>query len=440
MYAIGIDIGTTSICGVLVDIDTGKIVESRTELSNAFVFTENPWEKIQNTEKVISLAMDILEDFLEYPIRAIGLTGQMHGIVYVDKDGKAVSPLYTWQDTRGNQPYNNSTYAEHLGSFAGYGNVTDFYNRENGLRPAEAVAHCTIMDYLGMVLCGLKKPLIHTTNAASLGCFDLKTKSFSYDVAADISDSFEILGTYKGIPVSVAIGDNQASVFSTLADERDVLLNVGTGSQVSVVSDAVKVGENIEARPYFDGKYLLVGAALCGGRAYGMLKDFYAAFLRAAGASGITDATRMSGTADIYAVMNKLMADHTECVQDFLKVDTRFAGTRKQPDLCGNISGITVNNFTPANLTYGFLDGMMEELYVMYEQMGVHTINLVGSGNGIRKNQILVKIAENKFGGSLRIPAHTEEAAYGASLFGLVACGVFESAKQAQALIRYEGV
>ena len=434
MYAIGIDIGTTSICGVLVDIDTGKIVESRTELSNAFVFTENPWEKIQNTEKVISLAMDILEDFLEYPIRAIGLTGQMHGIVYVDKDGKAVSPLYTWQDTRGNQPYNNSTYAEHLGSFAGYGNVTDFYNRENGLRPAEAVAHCTIMDYLGMVLCGLKKPLIHTTNAASLGCFDLKTKSFSYDVAADISDSFEILGTYKGIPVSVAIGDNQASVFSTLADERDVLLNVGTGSQVSVVSDVIKVGENIEARPYFDGKYLLVGAALCGGRAYEMLKDFYAEFLKAAGISGMTDA------ADIYGVMNKLMADHTESVQDFLKVDTRFAGTRKQPELCGSISGITVNNFTPANLTYGFLDGMMEELYVMYEQMDERRINLVGSGNGIRKNEVLVKIAENKFGGYLRIPTHTEEAAYGAALFGLVACGAFESAKQAQRLIRYEGV
>jgi len=286
----------------------------------------------------------------------------------------------------------------------------------------------------------LKRPRIHTTNAASLGCFDLKTKTFSYDVTADISDRFEILGTYKGIPVSVAIGDNQASVFSTLADERDVLLNVGTGSQVSVVSDVIKTGENIEARPYFDSKYLLVGAALCGGRAYGMLKDFYAEFLKAAGISEMTDATGMSRTADIYSVMNKLMADHTESVQDILKVDTRFAGTRKQPELCGSIRGITVNNFTPANLTYGFLDGMMEELYVMFEQMDERRINLVGSGNGIRKNEVLVKIAENKFGGYLRIPAHTEEAAYGAALFGLVACGVFESAKQAQALIKYEGV
>lgn len=428
MYAIGIDIGTTSICGVVVDTDTGKVVKSRTEMSNAFIPTENAWEKIQDTKKIIALAMEILESFADYPAVVIGLTGQMHGIVYVNADGKAVSPLYTWQDGRGSLPYQGTTYAEHLGSFAGYGNVTDFYNKVNGLRPADAVAHCTIMDYLGMVLCGLKNPKIHTTNAASLGCFDLKKKAFTYEVGAEISDGFDILGEYKGIPVSVAIGDNQASVFSTLADEKDILINVGTGSQVSVVSDDIKTGENIESRPYFDGKYLIVGAALCGGRAYSMLKDFYKDFLQAAGIDDV----------DVYAVMNRMLAENV--ASKGLKVDTRFAGTRKKPDICGGISGITESNFTPANLTYGFLDGMMEELYSMYVQMGERRINIVGSGNGIRKNAHLVKIAEGKFGGCLKVPAHMEEAAYGAALFGLVACGAFESAERAQALIRYEGV
>ena len=425
MYAIGIDIGTTSICGVVLDTDTGKVIKSRTEMSNAFLPTDNVWEKIQDTEKVISIAMEILESFAEYPAAVIGLTGQMHGIVYVDAEGKAVSPLYTWQDARGNQPYEGTTYAEHLGSFAGYGNVTDFYNRVNNIRPAEAVTHCTIMDYLGMVLCGRTTPLIHATNAASLGCFDVKTNTFHYDIGAGVSVSFDILGTYKGIPVSVAIGDNQASVFSALADEDDLLINVGTGSQISVISDSIRAGENIEARPYFDGKYLIVGAALCGGRAYGILKDFYAGFLKAAGVEN----------ADVYEVMNRLIEDKEESP---LKVDTRFAGTRKQPKLSGQIQGITVDNFTPANLTYGLLEGMMTELYYMYDQMGEERVNLVGSGNGIRKNKTLVRIAENMFDGSLKIPAHTEEAAYGAALFGLVASGAFESAKQVQSLIQYE--
>ena len=439
MYAIGIDIGTTSICGVVLDAVTGKVVRSRTETSNAFIATKNSWEKIQDTEKIIALAVGILEDLCEYPAVVIGLTGQMHGIVYVDADGKAVSPLYTWQDGRGTLPYKNTTYAEYLGSFSGYGNVTDFYNRVNDLRPENAAAHCTIMDYLGMVLCGLKRPKIHSTNAASMGCFDLEKKSFTYDVAAEISDGFDIIGTYKGIPVSVAIGDNQASVFSTLAEEEDILINVGTGSQVSVVSSEIKSRENIETRPYFDGKYLVVGSALCGGRAYGVLKEFFAGFLQAAGISDV----------DIYEIMNRLATekkradmtaygDDAKQVCDGLNVDTRFAGTRHQPELCGGITGITVDNFTPANLTFGFLAGMVEELYSMFEQMGEYRKNIVGSGNGIRKNGILVQLAEERFEGSMKVPIHMEEAAYGAALFGLVACGMCENAQEAQKIIKFE--
>jgi len=428
MYAIGIDIGTTSVCGVVLDTDTGKVIKSRTEQSNAFIPTENSWEKIQDTEKVIGLAVNILESFAEYPAEVIGLTGQMHGIVYVDADGKAVSPLYTWQDSRGNLPYEGATYAEALGSFSGYGNVTDFYNKVNHIRPKEAVSHCTIMDYLAMVLCGLKKPHMHTTNAASLGCFDLATNTFNYDIDVKVSSTFEIAGYYKGIPVSIAIGDNQASVFSTLADERDLLVNVGTGSQISIVSDTIKTGDNIETRPYMDGKYLVVGAALCGGRAYGILKEFYTSFLQAAG---------LAQNVDVYNIMNQLISDQKASP---LNVDTRFAGTRKDPTISGSITGITVDNFTPTNLTYGVLDGMMKELYDMYDRMGESRMNLVGSGNGIRKNATLIRIAEERFKGTLRVPAHTEEAAYGAALFGLVASGSFESAKQAQKLIQYEGV
>ena len=32
----------------------------------------------------------------------------MHGILYVDADGNAVSPLYTWQDARGSLPHSRT--------------------------------------------------------------------------------------------------------------------------------------------------------------------------------------------------------------------------------------------------------------------------------------------------------------------------------------------
>ena len=424
MQAIGIDIGTTSICGVAVDTDNGKIIKSVTKNSDAFIKGCAEWEKIQSVEKIISLAFEIIDSFINEETAVIGVTGQMHGIVYIDKDGNAVSPLYTWQDERGNLEYKDTTYAKYMNSCTGYGNVTDFYNRENGIRPQNAVTYCTIHDYFVMKLCGLKEPIIHTSDAASFGCFDLNTNSFTYDYSPEITGDYSIAGEYKGIPVSVAIGDNQASVFSSISDD-EILINVGTGSQVSVVSDVIATGTNIETRPYFDNKYLIVGAALCGGRAYSMLKDFY---------SEIIGYISEADEGMVYDIMNKMLQSTRKPT---LKADTRFAGTRADNTMSGSITGITTQNFTPGELVYAILDGMVSELYEMYGEMNIKKNGIVGSGNGIRKNEALVKIAEQKFNSKMKIPSHLEEAAVGAALFGLVASGTFRDSTEVRTLIKY---
>ncbi|MBR6633125.1 MAG: hypothetical protein IKL05_02345 [Clostridia bacterium] len=425
MQIIGIDIGTTSICGVTIDTKSGKILDSKTVVSNAFIKGAQPWEKIQDPQKIVSIATEILDGLICKDTVAIGVTGQMHGIVYVDKDGSAVSPLYTWQDERGNLPYKDTTYAKHLGSFSGYGNVTDFYNRENGLRPKDAVGYCTIHDWFVMQLCGNKKPLLHSSDAASFGLYDLKENKFNYDVDLDVTSDYCVAGSYKSIPVSIAIGDNQASVFSTIADENNILLNVGTGSQVSIISDRILAGTNIETRPYFDGKYLVVGAALCGGRAFSMLKDFYAEIIGYA--TDITDK-------QVYAIMDKMLENAEGTT---VTADTRFAGTRSDTSIKGGIFGLTVENFKPLDISLAILQGMITELYDMYAEMNTKKVGVVASGNGIRKNKPLIALAEKQFGAALKLPSHMEEAAFGAALFGAISAGVYSSAEQAQKLIRY---
>ena len=121
MKAIGIDLGTTSISGILYDVSSKNLIKSLSKNSNAFIPTDNPWEKIQNAEKIIGVATEIINELVDTDVAVIGVTGQMHGIVYYDNNGLAVSPLYTWQDGRGDLPYKNTTYAEYLDSFAGYG-------------------------------------------------------------------------------------------------------------------------------------------------------------------------------------------------------------------------------------------------------------------------------------------------------------------------------
>ena len=417
MKAIGIDIGTTSICGIVCDGTSGKILKVINRSSDAFIRGRADWEKIQSVYKIISCATDILNSLIDENVAVIGVTGQMHGIVYTDANGNALSPLYTWQDGRGNLPYGETTYASFLKSYTGYGNVTDFYNTVNNIRPTNAEFFCTIHDYLVMKLCGLKKPIIHATDLASFG---EENKS-----GANTKDGYAIAGYYKNIPVTVAIGDNQASVFSTLANENDLLINVGTGSQVSVISSNKVSKDDIEARPYFEGKYLLVGAALCGGRAYSLLKAFY---------SDILGYVTSPDDATVYGIMDRMLERY---VEPALTVNTRFAGTRKDPQSAGSISGITTENFNPSALTYGVLCGMADELFTMYKQMDGNKIGIVGSGNGVRKNPAFIKIVEKKFGRTLKVPLHTEEAAFGAALYGLVCCGAYKNAREVQKLISY---
>ena len=424
MQAIGIDIGTTSICGVVLDVKTGELIKSVTKDSNAFISGIADWEKIQSVEKIIAIATEILDALISDEAAVIGVTGQMHGIVYVDKDCNAVSPLYTWQDGRGEQPFGDTTYAEFLGSCTGYGNVTDFYNRQNGLVPENAVGFCTIQDYFVAHICGLKKPQIHITDAASFGLFDLKAKRFTCENGVAFVEGFKLAGVYKNIPVSVAVGDNQASVLSSLSGQEDLLINVGTGSQVSVVSDRIITAPNIETRPFFEDKYIAVGAALCGGRAYAALKDFYKSVL--SGVGPVEDKA-------VYDIMGTFFEEEGQA----LAVDTRFAGTRADKTVRGSIHNISVENFTPAALTKGVLEGMVKELHDMFTSMGVNVNGVVGSGNGIRKNKALIAATERSFGYNLKIPYHTEEAAFGAALYGMICAGCCKNISEARKRIRY---
>ena len=110
MKTAGIDIGTTTISGVVLEKEENgqaKILEAKTVENGCFIETGNEWERIQYAKEIVERAVNLLDYFLEkYPhVERIGLTGQMHGIVYVDKEGNCVSPLYTWQDARGSICY-----------------------------------------------------------------------------------------------------------------------------------------------------------------------------------------------------------------------------------------------------------------------------------------------------------------------------------------------
>ena len=109
MNIMGIDIGTTTISIVLMNKETGTLLARETVNHQSFLPGEVPEEKIQDADRILAVTIEKVNDLIRtYGCPdGIGFTGQMHGMLYVDAEGKAVSPLYTWQDGKGNIPLEN---------------------------------------------------------------------------------------------------------------------------------------------------------------------------------------------------------------------------------------------------------------------------------------------------------------------------------------------
>ena len=122
MHTMGIDIGTTTISVELLDVDSGELIGRRTIEHRAFCKGILPEQRVQDPERIWMLVSNALQELVEMHGKpcGIGLTGQMHGMLYVDETGKAVSPLYTWQDRGGDQIWKDGlTYAQFLKTSAG---------------------------------------------------------------------------------------------------------------------------------------------------------------------------------------------------------------------------------------------------------------------------------------------------------------------------------
>ena len=444
--SLGIDIGTTTLSMTVVDVANKCQLKAYTYANDSNLTGTEEGFKEQNTEWILAKVEEFLDDVMKEfsNIQAIGFTGQMHGMLYIDENGNAVSPLATWQDERGNfKQENGMTYCEEIEKISGrkistgFGYATHYYNTKHGLVPENAAIFCTIMDYLVMKITGNTEPLIHASNAASLGLFSVEKSSFySENISLLGMDNVQIPkvvkeivspGTYQGIPVFVAIGDNQASLFGTVQNDTDILVNYGTGSQISVITDRPESTAEMEVRPFVGDKFLLSGSAICGGRAYAMLERFFKGYLKYCGFD----------TGDQYEIMNQ-MAEEAYKKENAMKVSTTFCGTRLDPKKKGNISEIDEANFTPEALTLGVLQGMVDELYDMYLEKGINKeiTSVIASGNAVRKNPVLQKLLEDKFKVTLKIPAIKEEAAFGAALCAAVYGGLGEM-EEIKKCIRY---
>ncbi len=359
----------------------------------------------------------------------------MHGVLLVDTRGEPVSRLVTWQDGRCLEGGWLTTLTSRTGAVlrTGYGCATLAWLAEHGELPAQAAAAATVQDWVAARLCGLAKPVMDPTDAASWGLFDparlcwdeggVHAARFPRELLPAVVPSgcligrvTEEMGRSLGLPagahVSAALGDNQASLVATLRDpESELALTLGTGGQLSAVlprGASRDPGESFEYRPFPGGRFMAVAASLCGGSAWRWL---------ASAVRGWLSELELPALAEdrIFALLNQRGA--AAAAPQNLRIIPRFLGERWDPALRGRVEGISLDNFSLGQVARALADGICENLRDMLPAgLRQGRAILGGSGNALGRNPLLRDAAERVFGIPLVMAGIAEEAAVGAAL------------------------
>ncbi|MBI1914634.1 MAG: hypothetical protein HYS12_07835 [Planctomycetes bacterium] len=491
---LGLDLGTTTLTALGLDLRGGDVLASRTVANQADCTSaadrargRSEWDIRVIADRACECLRGLAGSLAGRTgdLAGIGLTGQQHGVVVVGPELMPRMPFVNWQDRRGEEtvPGTTQTFTERARELAGpeapqrtgcrlatgYLALTLFWLKENGVLPSQGTA-CFVGDYFAALLTG-QGPATDATFAASAGVFDVAAGEWAGELIAalglpaslfpEVRPSGARLGALTtemaartglpaGLPVFVGIGDNQASFLGSVADRDNTLLvNVGTGGQVAAFSETFAVDPALETRPFPGGGYLLVNAGLSGGRIYALLEGFFRAVA--------TEVCEGAPAGPLYAAMNQLAAGAPAGARG-LRCEPFFSGTRQQPGLRASLTGLSAENFTPAHLTRALLEGMARTFRSGAEAIGRHLPRhkpqapargrplasapglcgrLVGAGNGLRENPLLARLVAEELGLPLFTPLHREEAAFGAALLAAVGAGLFPDLSSAARLLRY---
>lgn len=260
-------------------------------------FTEiEPGAKEIDPEDIAS-RLDLLIAKMSFefgPPTSLRLTGQMGGLVLLDLDGRPLTRIRSWQDTRTSYSGRNTTSTwevfrnDYLSDFLQVsGNdikpsttVVQLLNQLSLNQVNEPFRPLTLLGYLTNHLAGtLDRPTIHISDAAATGMYDIFREEFNFDaigrltklsVMPQVQSSYvpiEIVSKSR-VPVMVGVGDQQASLFGVELNADSIVVNIGTGGQVaSLIPETPDYSTNeIQIRPYFFGSKISTITHLPAGR------------------------------------------------------------------------------------------------------------------------------------------------------------------------------
>jgi xylulokinase len=304
-YIAAIDIGTSGCKSIIIDV-SGKVISS--VIAEYPLYSPRPGWNEQEPEDWWKGVYTSLREAVEKSgvargdIAVVSLSGQMHGLVALDKDDKVIRRAYLWNDQRCARQCDE--VLEKLGGVDGllkYTNNNLLPGYQGGkilwLRDEEPENYARMTkallpkDYIRFRLTG--DYATEVSDASGTGLFDVRARAWSYDllellgidrsllpdcVESDVvtgtvsAAAAELCGLAPGTPVAGGGGDSVIQTTSMGLIKEGILgLTVGTAGIVAM--GFAEYMENSGGRLQFfcnnaPGLYHVMGVMLAGGGSY----------------------------------------------------------------------------------------------------------------------------------------------------------------------------
>ena len=460
-YLLGIDVSTTATKALLLDEPGNVVAVAATEYpfdtprplwseQDASLFWNGTLQSIRSV--LAKSRVDPKE------IAAIGLTGQMHGLTLLDKNGAVLRPCILWNDQRTANQCSDITSrvgAERVLRLTGNPVLTGFtapkilWVRENEPEVYRRVAHILLpKDYARYKLTGEFFSDVSDSSGTSL--FDVGKRAWSDEMlrALDIprawlpevtespvvstrisADAARVTGLVAGTPVVGGAGDQAAQAVGTgIVREGIVSVTLGTSGVVFAQSDTYRVEPQGRLHAFchaVPGKWHLMGVMLSAG---GSLRWF-----RDALGESEKESAQQAGR-DVYEVLTEQAARAPAGCEGllFLPYLTGERTPYPDPNVRGAFIGLTVRH-TKAHLIRAVLEGvsygLCDSLALMCA-LGITASQVRASGGGAR-SALWRQILADVFGTEIAMVNITEGAAFGAALLAGVGAGVYRDVESA---------
>jgi xylulokinase len=451
-YYLGIDISTTGAKALLMDKSGQVLTSATTALS---LSTPRPlwseqhphdwWQAVLNSIRQVLAERRVTGD----DIKAIGLTGQMHGLVMLDDDGTVLRPAILWNDQRTSEQCDQIRKLvgkDRLIQLTGNDALTGFtapkilWVQQHEPEVYQRCRHILLpKDYIRYRLTG--DYATDKAGAAGTLLMDIRRRDWSDEVVDALAIPREWLpSTYEGsditgvvtqaiadetgltvgTPVVAGGGDQAAGAVGVGSVEAGIVsLVLGTSGVVFAATDQPFVEKNGLVHAFchaLPNTWHLMGVMLSAAGSLQWYRDTLAA--------GVSFDDLLAPAAEINAGADGLF---------FTPYLTGERTPYPDPFVRAGFIGLT-RQHTQAHMTRAVLEGVafgLKDCLELIKDAGLGEIRQVRVSGGGAKSPLWRQILANVLGTELVIVNTSEGAAYGAALLAAVGMGNWRSVPEA---------